>query len=99
MSDHRSYGSNFHLEHMDDFIFYDSGRSILVAILAVCLDWLQHRRSLRLPHGPHGGHLPNSFRGDEPCFFWYLGIILASCQSSSNGCDMVWRPGKPPSPT
>jgi hypothetical protein len=81
-------------EYLDDFVLHDSRWPILVAIVAMCLDWVYYRWSFCLPNWPNRRDLPYPICGSESCILRNLGFFLADPQSCVDGGYMVWRPGK-----
>lgn len=45
-------------EYLDDFILYDRRRSVLVAILALCMDWILNCRLFHLLDWSNWCYLP-----------------------------------------
>lgn len=81
-------------QHMDDIFFHDHQfRSILVAILALCLDRLLHLRSLRLPNRPDRSEISYWLLGRHEVLLRYLGLPVARFQQSRNGMCMVRSSG------
>jgi hypothetical protein len=50
--------SDFVAEHLDDFVVYDRQWSVLVAIMALCVDWILNRCLLHLPDWPNWCYIP-----------------------------------------
>jgi hypothetical protein len=76
-------------EHLDDFVLYDRWRSVLVAIMALCMDWVFNCRCLHLPDWSDRRNLSYLFPGCRPILVWHLGFALARLQQSCYGLYLV----------
>ncbi|KAL1866748.1 hypothetical protein VTK73DRAFT_4540 [Phialemonium thermophilum] len=80
-------------QHVDDLVFHDRRRSLMVAVLAVRLDRLLHRGRLRVRHRPYRGHLPHRIPRSQQILLRRLGESLAGLQPRCHGMYMVRRAG------
>lgn len=78
-------------KHLDDFQFHGCRRPVLVAVMALRLDRLQHRRVLRLPHGKNWCDISYWLSCSQPFLLWYLGFSLAGVQQGCYGLYLVRR--------
>lgn len=76
---------------MDDIIFYDHCRPLVVAVLALCLDRLLLRRMFHLLNRAYRSNLPHRISRDSPFVIRDLGISLARFQPRRHGMRVVWR--------
>jgi hypothetical protein len=81
--------TNLALEHMDDFVLYDSWWPVLVAIMALCLDWVFNCCLLHLLNWSNWCHLSYLLSRHRQILFWNLGIAVACLQQSCHGLHMV----------
>lgn len=81
----------FQHQHVDDLVLNGRRRPVVVAVVAVRLDRLHHRRMLRLPDGTYWCAISHRIPRREPCLLWHLGLSLASFQQSCHGLYLVRR--------
>lgn len=67
-------------EHLDDFLVYDCGWPLLVAVMVMRLGWVFLCGYLHLRIGPYRGCLPHLIPGHSPGIVWDLGFVLADIQ-------------------
>lgn len=72
--------ANGTLEYLDDFVFHDYRGAVVVAILAVCLDWIYDIRRLHLHDGTNRSYIPHQISRRQSGFLWYMGLVVASLQ-------------------
>lgn len=49
------------VEYLDDIIVYDRWRVVLVAVVALCMDWLFYLWFFHLHDWPHRRYIPYQF--------------------------------------
>lgn len=82
----------FQHQHMDDLVSINHRpRSLLVAVVALRLDRLLHRRRLHRLDGPHRREVSHFFPRRWTSIFRYLGISLACFEPHGNGLRLVRR--------
>lgn len=55
--------TNFGLEHLDDIILYDCQRAVMVAVMAMCVDWVLDCRCFHLLDRSDWCYLPYFLSG------------------------------------
>ena len=77
------------VEHMDDKLNPSRQWTFLVAVMAVCLDWIHHCRYLYLHDGTNWRNVPYQLSGREQGFVRHLGLVVAGFQSRRHGLHLV----------
>lgn len=65
------------IEYLDDIVVYDRWRIILVAVVALCMDWLFYFWFFHLHDWPHRRHIPYQFSRCEQGVIRNMGFIVA----------------------
>lgn len=66
----------------------------MVAILAVCLDWIYDIGRLHLHDGTNRSYIPHQLSRRQSGFLWYMGLAMASLQQGCNGlCEFITSAG------
>ena len=73
------------VEHLDDIVFHDHRRAIVVAVMAMCLDWIYHIGHVHLHDWKNRGYVPHQFSRCQSGFLWHMGLAMASLQQGCNG--------------
>lgn len=74
---------------MDDIVFDDHRWAVMVAIMALRLDWIHHIRHVHLHDRSDRRYLPYQLSRCRSSILWYLGFALARLQPSCYGLYMV----------
>lgn len=64
-------------EYLDDIFFHDRQWALLVAVMALRLDWLCHRCLFHLRNGPYWSYLSYQLSRRQQSFFRHLGFPVA----------------------
>ena len=79
------------VEYMDDKLNPSRERTFLVAVVALCMDWLHHCRDLYLHDGTNWRNVPYQFSGRKQGFIRHLGVFVAGFQPCRHGLYLVRR--------
>ena len=77
-------------EHMDDKLNSGCQWSFMVAVVALCLDWIHHLGNLHLYDWADWRDIPYLFPRCQQSFLWHLGLSVACLQPCCHGLYLVW---------